>query len=51
MDLLDLLVDHDRWATARLLEASGGLSGARWERAFDAGHGHGMVPGSTSFFG
>src|SRR5215212_3278948 len=38
MDLLDLLVDHDRWATARLLEASGGLTEAQWDREFDVGH-------------
>ena len=30
MDLLDLLMDHDRWATARLLEASGGVTEAQW---------------------
>ncbi len=28
MDLLDLLLDHDQWATARLLDASGGLTDA-----------------------
>ena len=38
MDLLDLLLDHDHWATARLLEASGGLTEAQWDRAFDVGH-------------
>ena len=38
MDLLDLLLDHDRWATARLLEASGGLTEAQWDQEFDIGH-------------
>lgn len=38
MDLLDLMLDHDRWATARLLEASGGLSDAQLDQAFDIGH-------------
>jgi hypothetical protein len=36
MDLLDLLLDHDRWATRRLLEASGGLTEAQWDRPIDA---------------
>jgi uncharacterized damage-inducible protein DinB len=38
MDLLDLLLDHDRWATARLLDASGGLTDAQLDREFDVGH-------------
>jgi uncharacterized damage-inducible protein DinB len=38
MDLLDLLLDHDHWATARLLEVSGGLTDAQLDRAFDVGH-------------
>ncbi|MBA3527901.1 MAG: DinB family protein [Propionibacteriaceae bacterium] len=38
MDLLDLLLDHDHWATARLLEASGGLSDAQLDQPFDIGH-------------
>ncbi|MDQ3044636.1 MAG: DinB family protein [Chloroflexota bacterium] len=38
MDLLDLLLDHDHWATARLLEASGGLTDARLDQPFDIGH-------------
>lgn len=38
MDLLDLLLDHDNWATARLLEASGGLTDAQLDQAFDIGH-------------
>ncbi len=38
MDLLDLLLDHDHWATARLLEVSGGLSDAQLDQEFDIGH-------------
>jgi uncharacterized damage-inducible protein DinB len=38
MDLLDLLLDHDHWATARLLEASGGLTDAQLDQPFDIGH-------------
>ena len=38
MDLLDLLLDHDHWATARLLEVSGGLTDAQLDRPFDIGH-------------
>ena len=38
MDLLDLLLDHDHWATARLLEASGGLTDAQLDQKFDIGH-------------
>jgi uncharacterized damage-inducible protein DinB len=38
MDLLDLLLDHDRWATKTLLEASGGLTKAQWDQEFDIGH-------------
>ena len=38
MDLLDLLLDHDHWATARLLEASVGLTDAQLDREFDIGH-------------
>ena len=38
MDLLDLLLDHDHWATARLLEASGGLTDAQLDQEFDIGH-------------
>jgi hypothetical protein len=38
MDLLDLLLDHDHWATNTLLEACGGLPEAQWDRAFDVGH-------------
>ncbi|MCC6791480.1 MAG: DinB family protein [Thermomicrobiales bacterium] len=39
MDLLDLLLDHDRWATARLLQASAGLTDAQLDQPFDIGHG------------
>jgi uncharacterized damage-inducible protein DinB len=38
MDLLDLLLDHDHWATARLLDASGGLTDAQLDQPFDIGH-------------
>ena len=38
MDLLDLLLDHDRWATARLLETCGGLTDAQLDQPFDIGH-------------
>ncbi len=38
MDLLDLLLDHDHWATRRLLDASGGLTDAQLDREFDIGH-------------
>ena len=38
MDLLDLLLDHDHWATRRLLDASGGLTDAQLDRPFDIGH-------------
>lgn len=38
MELLDLMLDHDRWATLQLLEASGGLSDAQLDQPFDIGH-------------
>ena len=38
MDLLDLLLDHDRWATRRLLDATGGLTEAQLDQEFDIGH-------------
>lgn len=38
MDLLDLLLDHDQWATRRLLDASAGLTDAQWGQPFDIGH-------------
>jgi len=37
MDLLDLLLDHDHWATGRLLEVSGGLTEAQLDQEFDIG--------------
>lgn len=39
MDLLDLLLDHDHWATAQLLQASAGLTDAQLDQPFDVGHG------------
>lgn len=39
MDLLDRLLDHDRWATATLLEASRRLADAQLDQPFDIGHG------------
>jgi uncharacterized damage-inducible protein DinB len=38
MALLDLLLDHDHWATRQLLNASGGLTDAQMDHAFDIGH-------------
>ncbi|HEU0164107.1 MAG TPA: DinB family protein [Thermomicrobiales bacterium] len=38
MDLLDRLLDHDRWTTARVLDLSRGLSDAELDRRFDIGH-------------
>ena len=38
MDLLDMLLDHDQWATAQLLEVSGGLTEAQLDQEFDIGH-------------
>lgn len=38
MDLLDLLLDHDRWATRCLLDACGGLTDAQLDQPFDIGH-------------
>jgi uncharacterized damage-inducible protein DinB len=38
MDLLDLLLDHDRWGTACLLEVSGSLTDAQLDQEFDIGH-------------
>ncbi len=39
MDLLGLLLDHDHWATKKLLDASSGLTDAQLDQAFDVGHG------------
>lgn len=38
MDLLDRLLDHDRWATTQLLVMSRGLDEAQLDQAFDVGH-------------
>ncbi len=38
MDLLDRLLAHDHWATARLLDVSRGLSDAQLDQPFDIGH-------------
>jgi uncharacterized damage-inducible protein DinB len=38
MDLLDRLLEHDRWATTHLLELCRGLTDAQFDRAFDIGH-------------
>ena len=38
MDLLDRLLEHDRWATTHLLELCRGLTDAQLDRPFDIGH-------------
>lgn len=38
MDLLDRLLDHDRWATSSLLELTRALSDGQLDEAFDVGH-------------
>ena len=38
MDLLDRLLEHDLWATARLLDLSRGLTDAQLDQPFDVGH-------------
>ena len=38
MDLLDRLLEHDRWATAQLLELSRSLTDAQLDQEFDIGH-------------
>src|SRR3954449_3477972 len=38
MDLLDLLLDHDHWATAELLKMCDGLTEAQLDQPFDVGH-------------
>jgi uncharacterized damage-inducible protein DinB len=38
MDLLDRLLEHDRWATPQLLELSRGLTDAQLDQEFDIGH-------------
>lgn len=38
MDLLDRMLGHDRWTTARLLELSRGLSDEQLDQPFELGH-------------
>ena len=38
MELLDLLLDHDHWATKQLLEISGDLVDTQLDQEFDIGH-------------
>jgi len=38
VDLLDRLLEHDRWATRELLAACEGLSDAQLDQEFDIGH-------------
>ena len=38
MDLLDRLLEHDRWATTHLLELCRGLTDAQLDQQFDVGH-------------
>jgi uncharacterized damage-inducible protein DinB len=38
MDLLDRLLEHDRWATTHLLELCRGLTDAQLDQPFDIGH-------------
>ena len=38
MDLLDRLLEHDRWATDQLLELSRSLTDAQLDQEFDVGH-------------
>jgi uncharacterized damage-inducible protein DinB len=38
MDLLDRLLEHDRWATTHLLELCLGLTDAQLDQPFDIGH-------------
>jgi uncharacterized damage-inducible protein DinB len=38
MDLLDRLLEHDRWATTQLLELCRGLTDAQLDQEFDIGH-------------
>jgi len=38
MDLLDRLLEHDHWATARLLVSSRALTDAQLDQPFDIGH-------------
>ena len=38
MDILDRMLEHDRWATYQLLAASNGLSDEQLDQQFDIGH-------------
>lgn len=38
MDLLDVMLDHDRWATEQVLAVSAGLSDSQLDQSFDIGH-------------
>ncbi len=38
MDLVDRMLGHDHWATAQLLDLSGGLTDAQLDESFDIGH-------------
>jgi uncharacterized damage-inducible protein DinB len=38
MDLLDRLLEHDRWSTTTLLDACRSLSDAQLDQSFDIGH-------------
>ncbi len=38
MDLLDRLLDHDRWATLQLLDLTRDLDAAQLDQEFDIGH-------------
>src|SRR5680860_437583 len=38
MNLLDRMLGHDRWTTARLLEQSRGLCDTQLDQPFDIGH-------------
>jgi uncharacterized damage-inducible protein DinB len=38
VDVLDRMLDHDRWTTTRVLELSRGLTDAELDRPFDIGH-------------
>lgn len=38
MDILDRLLDHDRWATLQVLDKAGTLDDAQLDQAFDIGH-------------
>jgi uncharacterized damage-inducible protein DinB len=38
MDLLDRLLEHDRWATTHLVELCRGLTDAQLDQPFDIGH-------------